>query len=57
MGIELEGVEVQVDIDWDFRGTMASDRDVRVGGTGIRMRTCVNLNRRVGRRASAAYAG
>jgi uncharacterized OsmC-like protein len=43
MGIELEGVEVQVDIDWDFRGTMATDRDVPVGATGIRMRTRVKL--------------
>jgi len=43
MGIELEGIEVQVDIDWDFRGTMATDRDVPVGATGIRMRTRVKL--------------
>ena len=43
MGIELEGVDVQVDIDWDFRGTMATDRDVPVGATGIRMTTRVKL--------------
>src|SRR2546427_7967749 len=43
MGIELEGVEVEVDIDWDFRGTMAIDREVPVGATGIRMRTRVKL--------------
>src|SRR5487761_846255 len=43
MGIELEAVEVQVDIDWDFRGTMATDRDVPVGATGIRMRTRVKI--------------
>jgi uncharacterized OsmC-like protein len=45
MGIELEGVEVQVDIDWDFRGTMATDRNVAVGATGIRMRTRVTLKK------------
>src|ERR1700716_1014961 len=43
LGIELEAVEVQVDIDWDFRGTMAVDRDVAVGATGIRVRTRVQL--------------
>src|SRR4029077_9809380 len=43
MGIELQAVEVQVDIDWDFRGTMAIDREVPVGATGIRMRTRVEL--------------
>jgi uncharacterized OsmC-like protein len=43
MGIELETVEVQVDIDWDFRGTMGVDRAVPVGATGIRMRTRVKV--------------
>lgn len=43
MGIELEAVEVQVDIDWDFRGTMGVDREVPVGATGIRMRTRVKV--------------
>jgi uncharacterized OsmC-like protein len=43
MGIELDAVEVQVDIDWDFRGTMGIDREVPVGATEIRMRTRVEL--------------
>lgn len=43
MGIELEAVDVQVEIDWDFRGTMGVDREVPVGATGIRMRTRVQL--------------
>jgi hypothetical protein len=34
MGIELEAVEVQVDIDWDFRGTMGTDREVPVAQPG-----------------------
>jgi hypothetical protein len=42
-GIELEAVEVQVDIDWDFRGTTGVDREVPVGATGIRMQTRVKL--------------
>jgi uncharacterized OsmC-like protein len=43
MGIELEAVDVQVDIDWDFRGTMGVDREVPVGALGIRMQTRVKL--------------
>lgn len=43
MGIELEAVEVDVRIDWDFRGTMAVDREVPVGATGVEMRTRVRL--------------
>ena len=42
-GIELEEAKVQVDIDSDFRATMATDRDVPVGATGIRMRTRAKL--------------
>jgi uncharacterized OsmC-like protein len=39
MGVELESVDVDVRIDWDFRGTMGVDREAPVGATGIEMRT------------------
>jgi uncharacterized OsmC-like protein len=43
MSVELEAVEVEVRIHWDFRGTMGVDRDVPVGATGIDMRTRVKV--------------
>jgi uncharacterized OsmC-like protein len=43
LGIELEAVDVDVRIHWDFRGTMGVDREVPVGATGIEMRTRVKL--------------
>ena len=43
LGIELESVDVDVQVHWDFRGTMAVDREVPVGATGIEMRTRVKL--------------
>jgi uncharacterized OsmC-like protein len=43
MGVELESVEVDVKIHWDFRGTMGTDRDVPVGATGIDMRSLVKV--------------
>lgn len=43
MGVELESVDVDVRIDWDFRGTMAVDREVPIGATGIQMRTRVRV--------------
>lgn len=43
MGLELDSVDVDVRIQWDFRGTMATDRDVPVGATGIEMRTRVKV--------------
>jgi uncharacterized OsmC-like protein len=43
MGVELESVDVDVRIHWDFRGTMGIDRDVPVGATGIDMRTRVKV--------------
>jgi uncharacterized OsmC-like protein len=43
MGVELESVHVDVQIHWDFRGTMGVDRDVPVGATGIEMRTQVKV--------------
>lgn len=43
MGIELESVETDVRIHWDFRGTMGVDRDVPVGATSIQMNTRVRL--------------
>ena len=43
IGVELESVHVDVKIHWDFRGTMAVDRDAKVGATGIEMRTNVKV--------------
>jgi len=43
MGVELESVHVDVRIHWDFRGTMATDRDAPVGATGIEMHTQVKV--------------
>jgi len=43
MGVELESVQVDVRIHWDFRGTMGVDRNVPVGATGIDMRTHVKV--------------
>ncbi|HUY73978.1 MAG TPA: OsmC family protein [Candidatus Dormibacteraeota bacterium] len=43
MGVELESVHVEVRIHWDFRGTLAVDREVPVGATGIEMRTAVKV--------------
>jgi uncharacterized OsmC-like protein len=43
MGVELESVNVDVRIHWDFRGTMGVDRDVPVGATGIEMRTEIKV--------------
>jgi uncharacterized OsmC-like protein len=44
--IDLRGVQAplnDVRIHWNFRGTMAFDRDVAVGATGIEMNTQVNV--------------
>src|SRR5487761_967895 len=43
MGVELESVHVDVRIHWDFRGTLAVDREVPVGATAIEMRTQVKV--------------
>jgi uncharacterized OsmC-like protein len=43
MGIELDSVETDVRINWDFRGTMGVSREVPVGATGIDMRTTVRV--------------
>jgi uncharacterized OsmC-like protein len=43
MGVELESVDVDVRIHWDFRGTMGVDRDAKVGATGIEMSTRVRV--------------
>jgi len=37
MGIDLEGLEVTVEGDWDPRGTLAMGRDFPIGLTGIRV--------------------
>jgi uncharacterized OsmC-like protein len=47
MGIELESVETDVQVHWDFRGTMAVDRAIPVGATGIEMRTRVRVKQGV----------
>jgi uncharacterized OsmC-like protein len=39
MGIELESVHVEARIHWDFRGTLAVERDVPVGATRIELRS------------------
>lgn len=43
MGVELEAVNVEVHVHWDFRGTMGVDREVPVGATGVEMRTRVRV--------------
>lgn len=43
LGVELESVQVDVRIQWDFRGTMGTDPDVPVGATGIQMSTHVRV--------------
>lgn len=43
IGLELESVKVDVEIDWDFRGTMGVDRSVPVGATGVRLTTRVKV--------------
>ena len=43
LGIELLSVDVDVRIHWDFRGTMATDREAQIGATGIEMKTRVRL--------------
>jgi len=43
LGIELRSVDVDVRIHWDFRGTMAVDREVPIGATGVEMTTRVQL--------------
>lgn len=44
MGVELESVEVDVKIHWDFRGTMGVDHDVPVGATGVDLRSWVKTD-------------
>ena len=43
MGVELESVEVEAKIHWDFRGTMAVDREVPVGATRIELSSRVKV--------------
>jgi uncharacterized OsmC-like protein len=43
MGVELESVNVEARITWDFRGTMAVDREVPVGATAVELRTRVRV--------------
>src|SRR5580704_4579875 len=43
MNIEIASVEVEVDIHWDFRGTMGVDRTIPIGATGIDVRTRVRV--------------
>ena len=39
MGIDLEGLEVTVEGDWDPRGTLAMGKEFPIGLTGIRVHT------------------
>lgn len=41
MGVPLKAVSVEVDIEWDFRGTLGVDRDVPVGAKRIEVRSKV----------------
>lgn len=41
MGVPLESVSVEVDIEWDFRGTLGVDRDVPIGAKRIDVRSKV----------------
>jgi uncharacterized OsmC-like protein len=43
MGIELESVQVEARIHWDFRGTMGVDRAVPVGAARIELRSRVKV--------------
>lgn len=43
MGVPLESVDVEVNIHWDFRGTMAVDRDVPVGAIRIDLRSRIKV--------------
>jgi uncharacterized OsmC-like protein len=43
LGLELESVHVHARLHWDFRGTMAVDREVPVGATRIELRTRVKV--------------
>jgi uncharacterized OsmC-like protein len=43
MGIELDSVEVEAEIHWDFRGTMGVDRNVPVGATRIELSSNVKV--------------
>ncbi|HZU74287.1 MAG TPA: OsmC family protein [Acidimicrobiales bacterium] len=43
LGLELESVDVEVRIHWDFRGTMGVDRTAPIGATAVEMRTRVKV--------------
>jgi uncharacterized OsmC-like protein len=43
MGVELESVQVEARIHWDFRGTMGVDRAVPVGAARIELRSQVKV--------------
>jgi uncharacterized OsmC-like protein len=43
MGVELESVEVEAKIHWDFRGTMGVDRTIPVGASRIELQSKVKV--------------
>jgi uncharacterized OsmC-like protein len=43
MGIELDSVQVEADVDWDFRGIMATDPSVPVGAVSAKVRSRVKV--------------
>ncbi len=43
MGIELRGLEVRAEADWDPRGTLAMGREFPVGLSAVRVHTSVNI--------------
>lgn len=58
MGIELDSVDVEARIHWDFRGTMGVDRTVPVGATKIELHSSVKVKDGVdGERARRLLAG
>jgi len=44
LGIQLEAVEVEARITWDFRGTLAVDRSVPVGALKINLQSNVRVS-------------
>jgi len=43
LGVELESVSVEARVHWDFRGTLAVDREAPVGASRVELRTRVGV--------------
>lgn len=57
MGVELESVEVEARIHWDFRGTMGVDREVPVGATRIELVSHVKVKEGVNQERAERLLG